>query len=90
MNEIQITSLNIVMERIKKITKASNSVLDNVRFSLICANDGHGHRVDFCKLATFGDGDLFHDVNGIDFHASREHESVGQLGMFEPRCGFVR
>ena len=64
--------------------------LQTIRLSLLFANDGQGHRVDLAKLATFSDFDFWHDVIGIDEHASRQHDTRGQLGLFVPRCGFVK
>jgi hypothetical protein len=68
----------------------SSDQLQTIRLSLLFANDGQGHRVDLAKLATFSDFDFWHDVIGIDHHASRQHDTCGQLGLFVPRCGFVK
>jgi len=79
-----------IIERIREGGGMTEKSVGIIRDSLIFANDGNGHKVNLEKLASFEDGDFWHDVIGIDNHASREHETCGQLmDGFVPRCGFV-
>ena len=84
------TMLTKICDRARELMNLSVDDAYTVRLSLIFAHDNDGRRVDLDRLMTFPDGDFVHDVDGIDAHASRDHETCGLLlDCFVPRCGFV-
>ena len=83
-------TINAICDRARELMNLSVDDAYTVRLSLIFAHDADGMRVDLDRLLTFPDEDFIHDVDGIDTHASRDHETCGLLlDCFVPRCGFV-